>query len=186
MIDDDFLDEVNFEMEAALEHCGHELAVLRSGRASAALLDGISVEAYETKTPLRQLANVTVPEARLLVIQPYDKSIMGSIEKAISMSDLGLTPTNDGNLIRIAIPQLTEERRRELVKVARHIGEEGRVAVRNLRRKSNEDLKKAKEGLHIPEDDVRKMLDDVQKITDDYIKKLDEVIEDKVTEIMKF
>ncbi len=186
MIDEGFLEEVEFEMEQALEHCGHELAMLRTGRASAALLDGIMVEAYETRTPLRQLANVTVPEARMMVIQPYDKSVIGEMEKAISLSDIGLNPTNDGNLIRIAIPQLTEDRRRDLVKVAKRIGEEGRVAIRNVRRKANEDVKKEKDGQHIPEDDVRLMNDKVQKITDDFIKRTEKVIEDKVEEIMKF
>ncbi len=186
MIDDQFLEEIDLEMEAALEHCAHELAMVRTGRASAALLDGIHVEAYETRTPLRQLANVTVPEARLLVVQPYDRSIMHHIEKAISASELGLTPNNDGNVIRIAIPPLTEERRKDLVKVARGIGEEGRVAIRNVRRKSNEDLKKSKDDQHIPEDDMHSMIEKIQKITDDFIKKLDQVVEDKVEEIMKF
>ena len=121
-----------------------------------------------------------------MVIQPYDKSVMGEMEKAISMSDIGLNPSNDGNLIRIAIPQLTEERRRDLVKVAKRIGEEGRVAIRNVRRKANEDVKKEKDDQHIPEDDVRAMTEKVQKITDDFIKRTDKVIEDKVEEIMEF
>lgn len=186
MIDQNFLDEVEMEMETALEHCAHELATLRTGRASAALLDGIMVEAYETRTPLRQLANVSVPEARLIVIQPYDRSIAHQIDKAISTSDLGLTPNNDGNVIRIHIPPLTEERRKDLVKVAKHIGEEGRVAIRNLRRKSNEDLKHSKDELHIPEDDVHTMIEMIQKRTDEFIKRLDDVVEEKVHEIMNF
>ncbi|HOE12766.1 MAG TPA: ribosome recycling factor [bacterium] len=182
----DYLDDTELRMEEAVEACRQEMARLRTGRASAALLDGVTVEAYGTRTPLRQLANVSVPEARLIVVQPYDKSIIGDIERAINKSDLGLTPNSDGKLIRLTIPPLTEERRKDLVKVARKLAEEGRVHIRTIRREANDDLKRAEKDGDIPEDDARKMQDHIQELTDQFIEKIDKALEEKEKEIMNF
>jgi len=186
MISQDYLDDTELRMEEAVEACRQEMARLRTGRASAALLDGVTVEAYGTRTPLRQLANVSVPEARLIVVQPYDKSIIGDIERAINKSDLGLTPNSDGKLIRLTIPPLTEERRKDLVKVARKLAEEGRVHIRTIRREANDDLKRAEKDGDIPEDDARKMQDHIQELTDQFIEKIDKALEEKEKEIMNF
>ncbi|HPA44160.1 MAG TPA: ribosome recycling factor [bacterium] len=182
----DYLDDTELRMEEAVEACRQEMARLRTGRASAALLDGVSVEAYGTRTPLRQLANVSVPEARLIVVQPYDKSIIGDIERAINKSDLGLTPNSDGKLIRLSIPPLTEERRKDLAKVVKKLAEEGKVHIRGIRREANDDLKKAEKDGDIPEDDARKMQDRVQELTNQFIEKIDNALEDKEKEIMNF
>ncbi len=186
MISQDYLDDTELRMEEAVEACRQEMARLRTGRASAALLDGVSVEAYGTRTPLRQLANVSVPEARLIVVQPYDKSIIGDIERAINKSDLGLTPNSDGKLIRLSIPPLTEERRKDLAKVVKKLAEEGKVHIRGIRREANDDLKKAEKDGDIPEDDARKMQDRVQELTNQFIEKIDNALEDKEKEIMNF
>jgi len=186
MISQDYLDDTELRMEEAVEACRQEMARLRTGRASAALLDGVTVEAYGTRTPLRQLANVSVPETRLIVVQPYDKSIIGDIERAINKSDLGLTPNSDGKLIRLTIPPLTEERRKDLVKVARKLAEEGRVRIRAIRREANDDLKRAEKDGDIPEDDARKMQDHIQELTDQFIEKIDKALEEKEKEIMNF
>ena len=172
-------------MELSVESIRNELAKLRSGKATPALLDNITVPYYGTITPLRQVANVSAPEPRLLVIQPWEKSLLGEIEKAILKSDLGLNPTNDGIVIRIPIPQLTEERRHSLVKLAKKIGEDGKIAIRNIRRDANEQLKKAEKDHDISEDEKHRSLDDVQSMTDDYSKKIDEILLLKEKEIME-
>ncbi|MCM3160532.1 ribosome recycling factor [Metabacillus sp. B2-18] len=173
------------KMEKAVASLTRELASVRAGRASANLLDKISVDYYGAPTPVNQLASISVPEARLLVIQPYDKTVLGDIEKAILKSDLGLTPSNDGSLIRLSIPALTEERRKELVKLVKKYAEEAKVAVRNIRRDGNDDLKKLEKNGDITEDELRGNTEEVQKLTDDYIVKVDQVAKDKEKEIME-
>ena len=156
-------------MTKAIQAYSRELASIRAGRANASLLDRITVDYYGAPTPVNQLAGISVPEARLLLIQPYDKTILGDIEKAILKSDLGLNPSSDGNIIRIAIPALTEERRKELVKVVKKEAEEAKVAIRNIRRDANDELKKLEKTGDITEDDLRGYSDDIQKVTDEYI-----------------
>lgn len=172
-------------MEKAISSYTRELASIRAGRASASLLDRVSVDYYGAPTPINQVAGVSVPEARLLVIQPYDKTILGDIERAILKSDLGLNPSNDGSLIRIAIPALTEERRKELVKTVRKESEEAKIAIRNIRRDTNDDLKKLEKNGDITEDDLRGYSDDVQKMTDAHIAKIEDITKDKEKEIME-
>lgn len=173
------------KMEKAVASLSRELASVRAGRASANLLDKISVDYYGAPTPVNQLGSISVPEARLLVIQPYDKTVLGDIEKAILKSDLGLTPSNDGSLIRLSIPALTEERRKELVKLVKKYAEEAKVAVRNIRRDGNDDLKKLEKNGEITEDELRSNTENVQKLTDEYIIKVDNVAKDKEKEIME-
>jgi ribosome recycling factor len=168
---------------AALEN---ELKRVRTGRASLSLLDGIRVDYYGTQTPLNQMASLSVPESRLIVIQPWDVSGIKEIEKAILKSDLGLTPSSDGKLIRISIPPLTEERRKELVKVVSKMCEEHKIATRNIRRDANELLKGFKKDGDISEDDAFKAQDSVQKITDEFIAKIDEIYKEKEKEILEF
>lgn len=172
-------------MEKAVQAYGRELATVRAGRANASLLDKVTVDYYGAQTPLNQIASITVPEARMLIITPYDKTAIGDIEKAIQKSDLGITPTSDGNVIRIAIPALTEERRKELVKVVRKYSEEAKVAVRNVRRDANDELKKLEKNGEITEDELRSSTEDVQKLTDEYVAKIDDVTKDKEKEIME-
>lgn len=172
-------------MSKAIQAYTRELASIRAGRASASLLDRVQVDYYGAPTPVNQLAGISVPEARLLVIQPYDKSILGEIEKAILKSDLGLNPSNDGSIIRIAIPQLTEERRKELAKQVKKEAEEAKIAIRNIRRDGNEDLKKLEKNGEITEDDLRGYSDDIQKLTDEHIVKIDQITKDKEKEIME-
>ena len=163
-----------------------ELKRIRTGRASASLLDGIRVDYYGTSTPLNQMATIAVPESRLITIQPWDVTVIKDIEKAILKSDLGLTPSNDGKLIRIAIPPLTEERRKELVKLIHKSSEEHKVAVRNIRRDANELIKGFKKDGDVSEDDAFKAQDQIQKITDDYIQQIDEIFKVKEKEILEF
>lgn len=172
------------KMEKAIQAYTRELAGIRAGRANASLLDRLSIDYYGAPTPVNQIASISVPEARLLVIQPYDKTVLGDIEKAILKSDLGLTPSNDGSLIRLTIPQLTEERRKELVKVVKKAGEEAKIAIRNVRRDGNEDLKKLEKNGDITEDELRAYSDDVQKLTDDHIKEIDQLTKEKEQEIL--
>lgn len=172
-------------MEKAVQAYGRELATVRAGRANASLLDKVTVDYYGAQTPLNQIASITVPEARMLIITPYDKTAIGDIEKAIQKSDLGITPTSDGNVIRIAIPALTEERRKELVKVVKKYSEEAKVAVRNVRRDANDELKKLEKNGEITEDELRSSTEDVQKLTDEYVAKIDDVTKDKEKEIME-
>ncbi|PER30382.1 ribosome recycling factor [Bacillus cereus] len=175
----------NEKMEKAVAAYSRELATVRAGRASSSVLDKVQVDYYGAPTPVVQLANITVPEARLLVIQPYDKTSIGDIEKAILKADLGLNPSNDGTVIRIAFPALTEERRRDLVKVVKKYAEEAKVAVRNVRRDGNDDLKKLEKSGDITEDDLRGYTEDIQKETDKYIAKVDEIAKNKEKEIME-
>lgn len=172
-------------MQKTVEIVKREFGSLRAGRATPALLDKILVNYYGTPTPVNQLATISVPEPRLLVIQPWDRSVTAEIEKAILKSDLGITPSGDGNVIRLTIPQLTQERRQELVKLVRKKAEEGRVAIRNIRRDTNDQLKaKQKEG-EITEDELRRGQDEVQKLTDRYIKEIDNMLAAKEKEIME-
>jgi ribosome recycling factor len=173
------------EMDQSVGALRKDLAKIRTGRASTALLEHIVVDYYGATTPLNQLATLSAPEPRLLVVQPYDRSAMGNIEKAILKSDLGLTPNNDGKIIRVPIPQLTEERRKELVKHVKKIGEEFRVSVRNHRRVAVEHLKEAEKKKEITADDSKHGHDRVQKITDDFIGRIDKIIKTKEEEIME-
>jgi ribosome recycling factor len=172
-------------MEGAIDALKKEFGSVRTGRASLSLLDGIMVDYYGTLTPLQQLASLSVPESRQIAIQPWEQRIIPEIEKAIMKSDLGLTPSNDGKFIRIGIPPLTEERRKQLVKVVRKRAEEAKIAIRNIRRDSNEELKKLEKEKHLSEDDAKKSHDEIQKITDSYIAKVDEVLKHKENEIME-
>jgi len=185
MIDEVFA-ECRQDMEKSLANLEREYKRVRTGRASTALLEGITVEAYGAASPLNQVASLSAPEARLLMIQPWDKSIIGDIEKAILKSELGLTPMNDGKVIRINIPPLSEERRRDLVKIIKKMAEEAKVAVRNIRREANEMLKELKTEKEISEDEMYKGTDEVQKITDSFTAKADEVAAAKEREIMEF
>lgn len=172
-------------MTKAIQTFSRELASIRAGRANASLLDKITVDYYGAPTPVNQLAGISIPEARMLVIQPYDKSALGDIEKAIMKSDLGITPTSDGNIIRIVVPALTEERRKELVKLVKKEAEEAKVAIRNIRRDANDELKKKEKNGDITEDDLRGYSDDVQKATDESIVKIDNVAKDKEQEMLE-
>jgi len=171
-------------MEKAIQALKRDLATLRAGRATPALLDRIQVEYYGSPTPLNQLANINTPDSRTLMIQPWDKSSLSDIERAIMKSDLGLTPANDGMNIRLSIPPLTEERRVELVKMTKKFGEESKVAIRNIRRDANDDIKKL-EKTDISEDESRRHQEDVQKMTDKYIAEVDKVLAAKEKEIME-
>lgn len=172
-------------MTGAIEALKKEFASIRTGRASLALLDGIVVNYYGASTPLQQLASMNIPESRLIAIQPWDPKIIPDIEKAIMKSDLGITPVNDGKMIRIQIPPLTEERRKQLVKIVKKKAEETKVAIRNVRRDSIEELKKLEKEEHLSEDDVKRAQDEIQKITDSFITKVDAVLNHKEKEIME-
>ena len=173
------------KMAHSIEATSGHLAAIRTGRATPAILEHIKVEAYGDTYPVNQLATIGAPEPRLLTIVPFDKSTTKAIERAILTSDLGLTPNNDGHVIRLQIPQLTEERRKELAKVVRERGEEGRVAIRNIRRDANEHLKKAEKNHEISEDDAHRAMKEIQELTDEYIEKIDEVIKAKEKEILE-
>ena len=179
------LAEAEERMEKTLDHFRRELAGIRAGRANPALLDKIRVEYYGEATPLNQLASIGVPEPRLLVIQPWDKTSIPAIEKALLKSDLGITPASDGNVVRLAIPQLTEERRQELVKLIRKKTEEQRVAIRNVRRDANDMIKSFQKDGEVTEDEARRGTDEVQKLTDKYIGLVDEVLGAKEKEVME-
>jgi len=183
---DDIYQETRDRMDKSIHSLTNELKRIRTGRASLSLLDGIRADYYGTPTPLNQMATLAVPESRLITIQPWDVSAIKEIEKAILKSDLGLTPSNDGKIIRISIPPLTEERRKELVKVVHKICEEAKVAIRNIRRDSNDLLKGMKKDGDISEDDAFKGQDQVQQITDEHIKKIDDIYKDKEKEILEF
>lgn len=182
---EDVLTEVETKMSKAIDVLKRELASIRTGRASPGLVERIQVEYYGVPTPINQLATVSVPEPRLLVIQPWDKNMIGPIEKAILKSDLGITPTNDGKVIRLAIPQLSEERRKELVKVARKRVEDAKVAVRNDRRQGLEDLKEMEKEKLISEDDLKRAQERLQKLTDKYIEQADRIGAVKEKEILE-
>ncbi|WP_174735038.1 ribosome recycling factor [Mesobacillus harenae] len=179
------IDNAKERMTKAIQAYSRELASIRAGRANASLLDRITVDYYGAPTPVNQLAGISVPEARLLVIQPYDKTVLGEIEKAIMKSDLGVNPTSDGSIIRIAIPQLTEERRKDLVKVVKKESEEAKVAIRNIRRDSNDDLKKLEKNGEITEDALRGHSEDIQKLTDENIAKIEQLTKEKEKEILE-
>lgn len=179
----DLLAEAEQKMELAADHVAGEFGTVRTGRANPQLLQRISVEYYGSPTPLQQLASIAVPEPRMLVVQVYDRGSLGDIEKAILNSDLGLNPTNDGSVIRIVFPSLTEERRKDLIKVVRNMAEEGRVAVRNVRRHSKTDM----EALHgeISDDDIRRGEEELQELTDKWVERIDELLANKEEELME-
>lgn len=181
----EIINNTDSNMKKTIEVVKKEFASLRAGRATPALLDKISVNYYGVPTPINQLANISVPEARLLVIQPWDKGVVPEIERAIMKSDLGITPASDGAVIRLAIPQLTQERRTDLVKVVKKKAEEGRVAVRNLRRDTNEQLKVQQKDGKLSEDELKRSQDEVQKLTDRYVKEIDGILATKEQEIMQ-
>jgi ribosome recycling factor len=182
---DEVLQDATGRMDKSIEATRHEFNTVRTGRASAALLDRITIDYYGQQTPLKQLATVNAPEARLLTVQPFDPGSIKQIERAIQESDLGLTPSNDGKIVRLPIPQLTEERRKELVKVVRQMAEEGRVAVRNIRRDAMHHLKEAVHEGEIGDDEERRAEDRVQKLTDEHVKSIDELLKHKEAEIME-
>ena len=177
--------KVTEKMESALEHLKRDLAGLRTGRASVALLDGVRVDYYGTMTPLKQVANISTPEARLITIQPWEPNLIKEIEKALAGSGLGVTPSNDGKIIRVPLPPLTEERRKELSKICKKHGEDTKVVVRGFRRDANEELKKLQKDAKLTEDELRKSEADTQKLTDQYIQKIDDVVKKKEQEIME-
>jgi len=173
-------------MDKVLESLARDLSRVRTGRASVALLEGIKVDCYGTTMPLSQVASLAAPEPRLLTVQPWDSNLLGDIDKAILKSDLGLNPVNDGKIIRLPIPALTTERRKDLVKMVKKMEEEGKVALRNLRREANEDLKEMKKEKLLSEDEAHRGQDEVQKVTDEYIKKVEDQGVEKEKEIMSF
>lgn len=173
------------KMEKACEALRRELSMIRTGRATTQLLDGIKVECYNSSYPIKEIATVGTPQPRFLVVQPWDKSLIGNIEKAILKSDLGLTPNNDGNVIRIPIPPLTEERRKDLVKLVKKLTENSRIEVRNVRREANEKIRSLQHSGDISEDERDRALKKVQELTGDYIKKIDEILSRKEVEIME-
>lgn len=179
-------DETKDRMDKTIAALKNDLTRVRTGRASLSLLDGIRVDYYGTQTPLNQVASLSIPESRLITIQPWDASIIKEVEKEILKSDLGLTPSSDGKLIRIAIPPLTEERRKELVKVVNKMCEDHKITVRNIRRDANEKFKGMKKDTQISEDDAYKAQGEIQKITDDYIRKIDDIYKEKEQEILEF
>ena len=183
---DSLYDDAREGMDKSIDALKNEFKKVRTGRASLALFEGIKVSYYGTPTPLNQVASLSVPESRLIVIQPWDQSVIGEIEKEILKSELGLTPMNDGKVIRVSIPPLTEERRKELVKVVHKIAEEYRVSIRNIRRDTNELLKSMKKDGEIAEDDFYRAQDKVQKITDDHIRLVDQTYREKEKEILEF
>lgn len=172
-------------METALEHLKRELGSLRTGRASLALLDGVKVDYYGTPTPLKQVANLGVPESRLITVQPWEPSLIKEIEKALQASGLGLTPSNDGKVIRLPIPPLNEERRKDLIKICKKHGEESKVVLRTIRRDGNEDLKRIHKESKLTEDDLRKAETEIQKLTDQYVQKVDQILKKKEEEILE-
>jgi ribosome recycling factor len=179
----ELLAEADAKMDQAVEHTAGEFGTVRTGRANPGLLHRITVDYYGTQTPLQQIAGFSVPEARMLIVQPYDKSSINAIERAIQESDLGLNPSNDGNIIRLAFPSLTEERRKELIRVVRHLAEEGRIAIRNVRRHTKDDVE-ALEG-DVSEDDVRRAEKTLQDLTDRHIARIDELLGHKEEELLE-
>jgi ribosome recycling factor len=177
--------ETKQRMNKSIDSLKKDFSRIRTGRASPALLDGLTVEYYGSPLPVSQVATVSIPEARLIVIQPWEKSMLTAIEKAIQTSDLGLNPQNDGNLIRVPIPPLNEDRRKDLVKNCKKISEDGKIGIRNVRRDSNEKLKLAEKDKNITQDDSKKALDRIQKLTDEYIKTVDDLLAVKEKDIME-
>ncbi|HUU80529.1 MAG TPA: ribosome recycling factor [Acidobacteriota bacterium] len=183
---EEILSELREKMTGTVDALKRDFKRIRTGRASAALLDNIKVDCYDTQMPIEQVASISVPESRLITIQPWDQSIIGGIEKSILKSELGLTPMSDGKIVRISIPPLTEERRKELAKLAKKMGEEGKVSIRNHRREANEMFRELKKEKEISEDELHKYSDRVQEITDEYIRKIDEITAQKEKEIIEF
>lgn len=181
----DVIKHTEDKMLKTIEILKKEFSSMRAGTANPSLLERVMVDYYGTPTPVNQVANISAPEARLLIIQPWDKSVIPAIEKAIMKSDIGLTPSSDGLLIRLAIPQLTQERRTELVKVAKKKTEETRVAVRNIRREANDEIKKLEKADHLSEDDAKRGQDEIQKITDKHIKHAEDILAKKEEEVME-
>jgi len=182
---DDLLQDAREHMDKSVDATRHKFGSVRTGRASTALLDRISVDYYGAQTPLKQLATVSAPEARLLTVQPYDKSSIKNIERAIMESDVGLTPNNDGQIIRLQVPELTEERRKQLVKVVRNLAEEGRIAIRNIRRDVMHDLRELRDAGEAGSDDEHRAEEALQKLTDEKVKELDGVLKAKEEEILE-
>ena len=182
---EELLQDAREHMEKSVDATRHKFGSVRTGRASTALLDRITVDYYGAQTPLRQLATVSAPEARLLTVQPYDKSSIKGIEKAILESDIGLTPNNDGQLIRLQVPELTEERRKQLVKVVRNLAEEGRVAIRNIRRDTMHDLRELRDAGEAGSDDEHRAEEALQRLTDEKVSELDAVLKAKEEEILE-
>jgi ribosome recycling factor len=185
MMVDDLFHDAEHKMERSLAALRKDLSRIRTGRASLALLEGITVDYYGTPTPLNQVATLAVPESRLITIQPWDKAQLGLIEKSIQRSDLGLTPVNDGKIIRLAIPPLTAERRKDLVKQVKKIGEEAKIALRNVRREGNDALREREKAKQISEDDWRRSQEQMQKLTDRYITQVDDILSAKEHEILE-
>jgi len=182
---DSVIKQLREESDATVEAIRDELAHIRTGRATTQLLDGIRVEYYGNQVPLKQVASVSTPEPRLITVQPWEKNIIGDISKAIQKSELGLNPSSDGNLIRLPIPALTEERRKDLVKLVKKVGEEGKISLRNHRRDANEALKKLEKSKAITEDELHRGNDRVQQVIDEYIKRMDELVAKKDAEVME-
>jgi ribosome recycling factor len=181
----EIMNDARAHMEKSVKALAHEFTTVRTGRASAAVLEGILIDYYGTPTPITQLAGVKTPEAQMLVIEPWDKTALKTIEKAIQNSDLGITPSNDGSVIRLPFPPLTEERRKGLVKQCKHYAEEAKVGVRNIRRDSNGKLERAEKDSEISEDDLRRAETEIQKLTDAHVKAIDEALKRKEAEIME-
>ncbi|KMQ51634.1 Ribosome recycling factor [Chitinispirillum alkaliphilum] len=182
---DSISNETTQRMQKTLESLKKEFSRVRTGRATPALLEGVTVDYYGSPAPISQVANISIPEARMIFIQPWEKNMLQAIEKAIMSSDLGLNPQNDGNMVRLPIPPLSEDRRKDLYKNCKKIAEDNKVAIRNIRRDSNEKLKKAEKDKQITQDDVKKGMDDIQKLTDKFIKQVDDVLALKENEIME-
>lgn len=178
-------EHANERMEKVIEVAKRDFATIRTGRANPSILDRVTVDCYGSQMPLNQVANISAPEPRMIMVQPWDKSILGEVERAILKADLGFNPSNDGNVIRLLVPQLTEERRRELVKLLKKDAEEKRIAIRNIRRDANDAIKKLEKNSAITEDEGKKGLDDIQKLTDKYIAEIDTLTANKEQEIME-
>jgi ribosome recycling factor len=178
-------DEATHKMDQTVEHFRKDLSAIRTGRASLAIMEPLMVDCYGSRMPISQVATMNVPDAQTITIQPWDMGLIGAIEKAVLKSDLGLTPNNDGKMLRLGIPPLNEERRRQLAKTVKKRAEEAKVAIRNIRRDGNESLKRLEKDAHISEDETKRAQDEVQKITDSYIKKIDEILSRKEEEIME-
>jgi len=172
-------------MDHAIEHLQHDLSGIRTGKANPALLDSIRVDYFGQQVPLKQVASIAVPDPRLITIQPWDKSVIGEIEKAILGSELGLNPQSDGVIVRLPIPQLTEERRKDLVKVVKRLGEDAKVALRNIRRNANDDIKKLEKSHDIGEDEMHSNQDEIQKLTDNFVKQVEEIMSAKEKEVLE-
>ncbi len=177
--------EAQAQMDKALEAMRREFSGVRTGKASPALLDTIRVDAYGSKMPINQVASVSVPEPRLMIVQPWDKALLAVVEKAIRTAELGLNPANDGNVIRVPIPALNEERRREMVKLLHKLAEEGRVAIRHVRQEANKGIKSSEHAHEISEDEARRAMDEIQKLTDEYIARIDQLLKAKEEEVME-